>query len=132
MKKDIEIPQVENVYVAAVREFNEEFQTDEWNVYLINSSDKRALEMVLIVSKGFDDKRETSVMRHRMEKLPPKSFAKIEFLQDEVLELTNEFRISYFDDSKMFDKKFIFPKNSIQEEALTEIPVIPKKGILAK
>lgn len=132
MKKDIEIPQVENVYVAAVREFNEEFQTDEWNVYLINSSDKRALEMVLIVSKGFDDKRETSVMRHRMEKLPPKSFAKIEFLQDEVLELTNEFRISYFDDSKMFDKKFIFPKNSIQEEALTEIPVIPKKEILAK
>lgn len=132
MKKDIEIPQVENVYVAAVREFNEEFQTDEWNVYLINSSDNGALEMVLIVSKGFDDKRETSVMRHRMEKLPPKSFAKIEFLQDEVLELTNEFRISYFDDSKMFDKKFIFPKNSIQEEALTEIPVIPKKGILAK
>ncbi len=78
MKKDIEIPLVENVHVAAVKEYSEEFQTEEWNVYLINSSKTRALEMVLIVSKGFDDKRETSVMRHQMEKLPPKSFAKIE------------------------------------------------------
>ncbi len=132
MKKDIEIPQVENVYVAAVREFNEEFQTEEWNVYLINASDKTELEMVLIVSKGFDEKRETSVMRHKMEKLPPKSFSKIEFLQDEVLELNNEFRISYFNDSKMFDKKFTFSENSLNEDALTGIPIIPKRGILAE
>jgi len=32
----------------------------------------------------------------------------------------------------MFDKKFSFPKNSIQEDALKEVPVIPKKGILAE
>lgn len=131
MKKDIEIPQVKDVYVAAIKEFNEEFRSDEWNVYLINDSSKD-LEMVLIVARGYDKKRETSVMRHKIERLPSKSFAKIEFIQDEVLSLNNEFRVSYFTDSKMFDKKFTFSKNSIRETALDEVPLIPKKGVLAK
>lgn len=131
MKKDIEIPQVKEVYVAAVKEFNEEFQSDEWNVYLINNSEIE-LEMVLIVSRGYDKKRETSVMRHKIEKLPSKNFAKVEFIQDEVLALNNEFRISYFSDSKMFDKKFTFKKDSIKERALGEIPLIPRPGILAR
>lgn len=131
MKKDIEIPQVKDVYVAAVKEFNEEFQAEEWNIYLINDS-QTDLEIVLIVSRGFDKQRETSVMRHKIEKLPSRNFAKIEFVQDEVLSLNNEFRISYFVNSKMFDKKFTFTKNSIRETALGEIPLIPKRGILAK
>ena len=131
MKQDIEIPQVKDVYVAAVKEFNEEFRADEWNIYLINDSDTD-LEMVLIVSRGYDKKRETSVMRHKIEKLPSRNFAKIEFIQDEVLALNNEFRISYFLDSRMYDKKFTFAVNSIKDSALEEIPLIPKKGILAK
>lgn len=131
MKKDIEIPEVEGVFVAAVKVFNEEFQAKEWNVYLINDTEK-PLEMVLIVSKGYDRKRETSVMRHKMENLPAKSFAKIEFLQDDVLKLNNEFHVSYFMDSRMFDKKFQFPANSIRENKLKKIPLIPEKGILAK
>lgn len=131
MKKDIEIPQVKDIYVAAIKEYNVEFQAEEWHVYLINNSSVD-LEMVLIVSRGHDKKRETSVMRHKIEKLPSKNFAKVEFLQDEVLELNNDFRISYFVDSKMFDKKFCFQKNSIREAALAEIPLIPEKGVLAE
>ena len=131
MKKDIDIPEVKDVYVAAVKEFNEEFQADEWNAYLINNSSED-LEMVLIVSKGFDKKRETSLMRHRLEKLPSKSFAKIEFLQDEVLALNNEFRISYFVNSRMFDKKFSFSKNTVKESSLQDVPLIPQRGVLAK
>lgn len=119
------------MYVAAVKEFNEEFRADEWNIYLINDSDTD-LEMVLIVSRGYDKKRETSVMRHKIEKLPSRNFAKIEFIQDEVLALNNEFRISYFLDSRMYDKKFTFAVNSIKDSALEEIPLIPKNGILAK
>ena len=131
MKKDIDIPQVKDVYVAAVKEFNEEFQADEWNAYLINDSSED-LEMVLIVSKGYDKNRETSLMRHKLEKLPSKSFAKIEFLQDEVLALNNEFSISYFVNSSMFDKKFSFSKNTVKESSLQEVPLIPKKGVLAR
>ncbi|MAM19499.1 MAG: hypothetical protein ABGW91_12640 [Christiangramia sp.] len=131
MKKDISIPEVADVYVAAVQEYNEDFRTDDWNVYLINDSHQE-LEMVLIVSKGFDKKTETSVMRHKMQLLPAKSFAKIEFLQEDVLKLNNEFRVSYFQNSQMFDKKFLFKKGSIRKNAEKKLPVIPNKGILAK
>lgn len=130
LKKDIEIPEVKDVHVAAVKVFNEEFEAYEWNVYLINDTNV-PLEMVLIVSKGFDKKRETSLMRHKIEVLPSKNFAKIEYLQDEVLQLNNEFKVTYFEDSKMMEKTFLFKPNTIRESALSKIPVIPEKGILA-
>ena len=131
MKKDIEIPKVEKVHVAAVREFNKEFQADEWNAYIINNKNV-SIEMILIVAKGYDGKKKTSVMRHKLEKLPPHSFAKIEFIQDEVLGLNNEYQVTFFDDNKMFEKSFIFKKNSVKEELQQEIPLIPKLGILAE
>lgn len=131
MKKDIEIPKVEGVYVAAVREKNEEFQSVDWNAYLINDLET-SIDTVLIVTRGYDDKEVTSTMRHSIKELPPQSFAKVEFLQDEVLKLNNEFSVSYFSEGKMFHKKFVFRKNSINEKALQELPVIPKKGVLLK
>ena len=131
MKKDIEIPQVEGVYVAAVHEQHEEFKTHDWNAYLINDR-KEPIETVLIVSKGYDGKKATSTMRHTLKALPAKSFAKVEFLQDEVLQLDNEFSVSFFAEGKMFHKKYIFKKNSINEKALQELPVVGRKGILLK
>ena len=131
MKKDIDIPEGENVYVAAVKVYNESFKVEEWNAYLINDRDE-AIEMALIVSKGYDNKKETSVIRHKLEKLPSKSFAKIEFIQEEVLALNNQFQVTFFADGKMFEKKYLFRKNSVNEKALREIPIIPNKGVLAE
>lgn len=131
MKKDIKIPEVKDVVVAAVHEKNEEFQTMDWNVYLINSGEK-ALETVLIVSRGYDAETTTSTMRHSIKELPPKSYAKVEFLEDSVLKLNNEFSVSFFSEGLMFHKKYIFKKNSINEEVLQELPVMPKEGVLLK
>ena len=131
MKKDINIPEVENVYVAAVKVYNESFKVDEWNAYLINDRDE-AIEMALIVSKGYDNKKETSIIRHKLEKLPSKSFTKIEFIQEEVLALNNQFQVTFFADGKMFEKKYLFRKNSVNEKALRDIPIIPNKGVLAE
>lgn len=131
MKKDINIPEVKGVYLAAVKQFNKDFRAEEWNAYLINDRDE-ALEMVLIVSRGYTDKDQTSVMRHKIEKLPPKSFAKVEFLQEEVLALNNEFLVTFFAENRMFEKKFLFRKNTINEKALRQLPLIPEKGILLK
>lgn len=131
MKKDIDIPEVTDVYVAAVREEHEEYDSLDWNAYLINDL-AETLESVLIVSRGYDGTRETSVMRHSIAKLPPQSFAKVEFLQDDVLQLNNEFSVSFFAEGKMFHKKFVFKKNSINEKALREVPVMQKKGVLLK
>ena len=106
MKKDIIQPAVENVFIAVVKEYNDIFKTDDWNTYIINSKDVD-IEMVLIVSKGYDEDKliETSVIRHKIEKLPAKSFAKVELLHDDVLQLTNFFNVSFFEGSQMFDKK---------------------------
>lgn len=131
MKKDIEIPKVKGVYLAAVKQFNKDFQAEEWNAYLINERSD-ALEMVLIVSRGFSGDTQTSVMRHKVEKLPPKSFVKVEYLQPEVLALNNEFAVTFFAEGQMFDKKFLFKKNSINEKALRDLPLIPEKGVLLK
>ena len=86
MKKDIEIPRVTGVFVAAVREENKEFRSMDWNAYLINEKNV-PLEMVLIVARGYDGKESTSTMRHTIKVLPAKSFAKIEYMQDDVLRL---------------------------------------------
>ncbi|MFK7749201.1 MAG: hypothetical protein AB8B65_12470, partial [Kordia sp.] len=111
MKKDIEIPKIEGVYMAVVQEYNEIYKTDDWNAYIINENEVD-LEMVLIVSHGYDADRKTSVMRHKLDKLPAKSYAKAEWLQEDVFALNNEFRVTFFEGSKMYDKKYLFRKNT--------------------
>lgn len=131
MKKDIHIPKVENVYVAVVNEYNDIYKTNDWNAYIIN--DKNVdLDMVLIVVKGFTEAKVTSTMRHKLDKLPAKSFAKIEFMQEDVLQLNNEFKITFFEGNNMFDKTYLFRKNTINEKAFQNIPVMNKKGVLVK
>ena len=133
MKKDIQIPEVTDVFMAIVKEYNEVFQCEDWNAYLINNKDT-AIEMVLIVSKGYDEDQltETSLLRHKIEKLPAKSFAKVELLYEDVLKLSNFFNVTFFEGNAMFDKKYLFEKGTIKEGALRMIPLLNKKGILAK
>ena len=129
MKKDIEIPVAKDVYVAVIREWNDEFLSKDWNAYLINDR-KDAIEMTIVVSKGFDGDKKTSTMRHGIGIVDAKSFKKIEFLQEEVLALNNEFFVTFFAENKLFEKRFLFPKNTISENSLTAIPIIEKDGIL--
>lgn len=131
MKKDIEIPVAKDVHVAIVREWNDEFLSKDWNAYLINNR-ADAIEMTIVVSKGFDDDTKTSTMRHGIGVVEAKSFKKIEFLQEEVLALNNEFFVTFFAENKLFEKRFLFPKHSISEKHLTNIPIIDKEGILSE
>ncbi|NER14329.1 hypothetical protein GWK08_12825 [Leptobacterium flavescens] len=131
MKKDIEIPVVNDVYVAVVHEWNEEFLSKDWNAYIINDRDT-PIETVLIVSKGYDSDIKTSTMRHGIGKVEAKSFEKIELMQEDVLKLNNEFYVTFFADDKLYEKKYIFRKNTINERALREIPVMEVEGVLVK
>ncbi len=131
MKKDIEIPIAKDVYVAAIHEWNDEFLSKDWNTYVINNRTTK-IDMVLIVSKGFDGDIKTSIMRHAIGVVAAKSFEKIELLQEDVLALTNEFFVTYYADNKIYEKRFIFEKNSISENTATTIPLIEKEGVLAK
>ncbi len=131
MKKDIDIQQVKDVFVAVVNEYNDIYKTNDWNAYIINNKDVE-LEMVLIVSTGFTKDKETSLMRHKLEKLPKKSYAKIELMLEDVLTLNNEFKVTFFEDNKMFDKTYLFRKKTINENALQPIPLMEVKGVLVK
>ncbi len=131
MKKDIQIPEVKDVYIAVVQEEHSEYKTQDWNAYIINNSDVD-LETVLIVSQGYTDKKMTPPMRHTITKLPARSYAKIEYLQEKVLALNNSFKITFFEGNQMFDKTYLFRKNTINEKALQTIPLMQLKGILVK
>lgn len=131
MKKDIKIPQVKDVAMAVVKEYNDIYKTDDWNVYIINNKSVD-LEMVLIVSHGFNDVDTTSNMRHKIEKLPANSFAKVELIQPELFKLNNEFKVSFFLENRLQEKDFIFEKYTLKETALRMIPDLDKKGILKK
>lgn len=131
VKKDIEIPIAKDVYVAIVREWNEEFLSKDWNAYVINNRTSQ-IDMVLVVTRGFDGDRKTSTMRHGIGLVGAKSFAKIELLQEDVLSLNNEFFVTYYADNKLYEKRFLAAKNSVSENLLEQIPIIEKEGVWAE
>jgi hypothetical protein len=131
MKKDIVIPEVKDVYIAVVNEFNKEHRTQDWNAYIINNRDVD-LDTVLIVSKGYNQDKITPVMRHTIKMLPARSYAKIEYLQEDVLKLNNEFKVTFFQGNHMFDKTYLFRKNTINKNALQTLPLMQEKGVLLK
>ena len=132
MKEDIDIPQVTNVRVAVGRHVNELNQA-EWQVYLLNQND-HLISNVLISSKGYGEKegepQKTSVLRHYFEEIGPQTSVKIELIHPDVFHLNNEYWVSYYHDGKVFDKKFIFLPETIQEENLQYIEMIETKGVL--
>lgn len=135
MKKDIEIPKSVDVFVAAVKEWNEDFQENSWYAYLINNNNE-PLEMTIVVSKAYGtidgEMRKTGTFRHAFKEIPAKSHLKIELLENNVLQLNNEFVVTYFLNNKLFDKTFVFKTNTINDKALSDIPTMKERGVLLK
>jgi hypothetical protein len=127
MKKDIVIPAVKDVYIAAIQEWNDDFMQKTWYAYLINDGTEK-LESVIIVSNASGmidgEMRKTSMLRH--------SAVKIELIEDSVLALDNSFMVTFFIGNTLYDKNYVFKAGSIDENNVTEIPVIFKDGILLK
>ena len=135
MKKDIQIPIVENVFLAAVQEFSVEFNEKVWYVYLVNDSDFD-LDSVMIVSSAFGtldgEMKKTSLLRHAFPAVPAVSVVKVELLENSILALNNEFMLTYFIDNKLYDKVFIFKSNSINENNTEEVPILFVEGVLER
>jgi len=131
MKKDIQIPEVTDVEMAIAYEYNDIYNTNDWNVYIINNKNVD-LEMMVVVTQGFSDTKITSLFRKKLDKLPAMSFAKIEFIQPELFKLNNRFQVTFFEGNTLYEKTFIFKENTIKEGALRMIHSIKKRGILAE
>ena len=135
MKKDITIPEVENVFLAAVQEWSDDFMEKIWYVYLINDSDFQ-LDGVMVVSKAFGtldgEMKKTSLLRHAFVKVPAVSVVKIEMLEKSVLLLNNEFMVTFFIGDKLYDKKYIFKANSITPDYVEEVPILFVDGVVLR
>lgn len=135
MKKDIIIPKVEKVYVAAMQEWNDDFMQKTWYAYLVNDSADK-LETVMVVSSASGiiggEERKTSMLRHAFAEVLPDTAVKIEMIEDSVLVLDNSFMVTFFKDNTLYDKNFVFKAGTITEDNLQELPVIFKDGVLVK
>ena len=104
-----------------------------WHAYIINTNDYD-LSNLLIVSKGYSapqaPKQDTSILRHSIELLKARSYAVIEPLDPAVFKLFNEFWISYYYNQQMYDKRYIFTPESINEEHLVNIDALELEGVL--
>lgn len=130
MRKDIVIPEVKDVYIAAVQETHPEFKTLDWNAYIINDGNE-PLEMVLLTVQGYTDREMTTHTRHTIKLLPAKGFAKIEFMEKSIFRLDNFYFVTYFIGNIMYEKRFEFPAFSIDQENASVVPVMSVKGVIA-
>ena len=135
MKKDIIIPEVENVFLAVVQEWSDDFMEKVWYAYLINNSDFN-IDSVMVVSKAFGtidgEMKKTSLLRHAFVEVPAVSVVKIEMVEKSLLTLNNEFMVTYFIGNTLYDKKFIFKAHSIHEDFSEEVPILFVEGIMVK
>ncbi|MCW2120508.1 hypothetical protein [Flavobacterium sp. 7A] len=135
MKTDITVPEVENVFMAAVQEWSDDFMAKMWYIYVVNDSDFD-IDSVMVVSKAFGtidgEMKKTSLLRHAFPHVPAVSVVKVEMVQDDVLTLNNEFMLTYFMDNKLYDKKFIFKANSINATDVEEVPILFIDGVIVR
>ena len=134
MREELLGPKVEGVSVAVVKQIGEDNATI-YNVYLINLRDD-IIEGIIITSEGFGvnvatgEKIKTSQLRHSMELMLPNEAAKIEPIMEEVFGLTNQFWVSFWINDVMYDKKYIFLPETIQDKNMKMIPSIGLEGVI--
>lgn len=135
MKKDITIPTFDNVFLAAVQEWNDDFMEKVWYVYLVNDSDFQ-LDGVMVVSKAFGtidgEMKKTSLLRHAFTEIPAVSVVKVEMIEKSVLALNNEFMVTFFIDNVLYDKKYTFKAHSINEDLVEEVPILFVDGVIVR
>ena len=135
MKKDIIIPEVENVFLAAVQEWSDDFMEKVWYIYLVNDSDFQ-LDSVMVVSKAFGtidgEMKKTSLLRHAFMEVPAVTFVKVEMVEKSVLVLNNEFMVTFFIGNTLYDRKFTFKANSITPDYVEEVPLLFVDGVIVR
>lgn len=136
MREGLLGPKVDNVAVAVVEEVNESKEKMLY-AYLLNLRDD-IMEGIIVTSTGYGENAETgervktSTLRHSLEVLLPNEAAKIEPIMDDVLGLANEFWVSFWVNETMYDKKFVFLPESIDEKKMKVLPILGQKGVMIK
>lgn len=135
MKDELKGPKVENVSVAIVEMLVENEKV--YYAYLLNLRDD-IMEGIIISSTGYGqntktgDTVKTSTLRHSIEVLLPNEAARIEPIMPEVFGLSNEYWVSFWVNEVMYDKRFVFPAESISSKNMQLIEMLGHKGVIIK
>lgn len=131
MIRDIKIPEVRNVTLAIAKEGIKGLE--EWKVYLINNNEF-PIENTLVASKGYGEKdgekQKTSTLRHFLETVPANGTTLVEPIDPSVFHLTNEYWVSYYIGTQIYDKRFLFVPDTICDKNLTYIKELELEGVL--
>ncbi|MCO5947950.1 hypothetical protein [Mucilaginibacter flavidus] len=134
MIKDLPDNTVKDIAIAVALE-KESVESKIWYVYIINLKNE-PIENVLITSKGYGEKDgeqvKTSTLRHMFPLVEGNSFKIIEPIDEQTFGLNNEYWLSYYIGTQIYDKKFIFLPESIVEMNFTRLPVINKVGVMIR
>ncbi len=135
MIKDIDFGKVEDLAFAVVPENDGTLPEEEWSVYLVNLKNE-PIEGVIVASTGYGDldgkKVKTSTFRQFFDKVASNEFVKVEMIEKRLFALNNEFWISFWQNGKMFDKKYVFVTESISLDNFTQIPLMNKRGVMIR
>ena len=133
MKDELKGPKVEKVSVAIVEMMVENEKS--YYAYLLNLRED-IMEGIIISSAGYGqntktgDRIKTSTLRHSIEVLLPNEAARIEPIMPEVFGLSNEYWVSFWVNEVMYDKRFVFPAESISEKNMQMIEILGQKGVI--
>ena len=133
MKDELKGPKVEKVSVAIVEIMAENEKS--YYAYLLNLRED-IMEGIIISSTGYGentktgDRIKTSTLRHSIEVLLPNEAARIEPIMPEVFGLSNEYWVSFWVNEVMYDKRFVFPAESISEKNMQMIEILGQKGVI--
>lgn len=133
MKDELKGPKVEKVSVAIVEMMVENEKS--YYAYLLNLRED-IMEGIIVSSTGYGqntktgDRIKTSTLRHSIEVLLPNEAARIEPIMPEVFGLSNEYWVSFWVNEVMYDKRFVFPAESISEKNMQMIEILGQKGVI--
>ena len=133
MKDELKGPKVEKVSVAIIEMMVDNEKS--YHAYLLNLRED-IMEGIIVSSTGYGqntktgDRIKTSTLRHSIEVLLPNEAARIEPIMPEVFGLSNEYWVSFWVNEVMYDKRFVFPAESISEKNMQMIEILGQKGVI--
>ncbi|HRI58316.1 MAG TPA: hypothetical protein PK228_01290 [Saprospiraceae bacterium] len=136
MKKDIPILKVEDLAIAVVPRLESEEDHEEfWDAYLLNLKED-SIRSVLVNSRGYGiingEERRTTTLRYFWEEIGPLEVVKVEPVQKAVMDIANEYWVSFSYNDYLYDKKYVFVAGSLDEMNFTEIPLLNRKGVMIR
>jgi hypothetical protein len=134
MIKDIKFERVEDIALAIIP-LHENSGEEEWHVYLVNMKPD-AIEGVLISSKGYGSLEgkevKTSTLRQFFEKVHGQDYVQVEYIDQKLFGINNEFWVSFWHHGTLFDKRYVFVTESISRDNFTAIPLVGRRGVMIR